>query len=72
LALAFEKYAKICEDLRANFSKPFQDLNGRETQMNLFQSPFTMNVENVNDDYAQVEVLDLQSNEALHDAFQAN
>jgi len=40
--------------------------------MNLFQSPFTMNVENVNDDYAQVEVLDLQSNEALHDAFQAN
>jgi len=36
----FEKYVKICEDLRENFSKRFQDLNGQETQMYLFLKPF--------------------------------
>jgi len=40
----FEKYAKMCEDLRENFSKRFQDLNGRETQINLFQKACGMNV----------------------------
>jgi len=44
----FEKYVKICEDLRENFSKRFQDLNCQETQMYLFLKPFGVNVENVN------------------------
>jgi len=38
----------MCEDLRENFSKRFQDLNGQETQMNLFQKPFGVDVESVN------------------------
>ena len=44
----FEKYEKMCENLRENFSKRFQDRNGQETQMNLFQKPCGVNVENVN------------------------
>jgi len=38
----------MCEDLRENFSKRFQDLNGQETQMNLFQRPFGVDGESVN------------------------
>jgi len=37
----------MCEDLHENFSKSFQYLNGQETQINLFQKPFGVNVENV-------------------------
>ena len=44
----FEKSMKMCEELHENLSKCFQDLNGQETQMNLFQKPFGVNVENVN------------------------
>jgi len=44
----FEKCMKMYEDLRENFSKFFQDLNGQKTQMNLIQKPFGVNVENVN------------------------
>ena len=43
-----EKYVKMCENLRENFSKCFQDLTGQKTQMILFQNPFGVNVENVN------------------------
>jgi len=43
-----EKYVKMCEDLRENFSKCFQDLNGQKSQINLFQNPFGVNIENVN------------------------
>ena len=49
LGFHFEKYAKMCGDLRENFSKRFQDLNGRKTQMSLFQGPFRVNVENIDD-----------------------
>jgi len=38
----------MCDDRRENFSKRFQDLNGRETQMDLFQKSFRANVKNVN------------------------
>jgi len=41
----------MCDDLRENFSKRFQDLNGQETKMNLFKKPFRANVENVNGAY---------------------
>jgi len=34
----FEKYVKMCEDLRENFSKRFQDRYDQETHMNLFQN----------------------------------
>jgi len=44
----FEKYVKMYKDLYQNFSKRFQDLNGQEMQMNLFQIPFGVNVEKVN------------------------
>ena len=45
----------MCEDLRENISKHFQDLNSRVTQMNLFQKPFSADVENVNDADAQLQ-----------------
>jgi len=35
----------MCEDLRENFSKRFQDLNGQKVQKTLFQKPFGVNVE---------------------------
>jgi len=38
----------MCEAFRENFSNRFRDLNGQETQLNLFQKPFGLNVENVN------------------------
>ena len=40
--------------------------------MNLFQRPFSVDVENVNDADAQLQHSDLQSNEAMHDTFQEN
>jgi len=43
-----EKYVKMFEDLCENFSKRFQGFNGQETQMNLSQKPFSVNVESVN------------------------
>ena len=45
----FEKYAIMCGDFRENFSKRFQDLNVRKTQMNLFQRPFSVDVEYIDD-----------------------
>jgi len=48
LAPDFEKFMKMCEDLHENVWKCIQDLNGQETQMNLFQTPLGVNVENVN------------------------
>jgi len=68
----FEKYIKMCEDLCENFSKCFQDLNNLERQMILFKIPFSVNAENVNGADGQLELLDLQSNEALHNPFQGN
>jgi len=38
----------MCEGLRENFAKRFQDSNGQEKQMNLIKKTFGMNVENVN------------------------
>ena len=68
----FEKYAKMCGNLRENFSKRFQDLNGRKTQINLFQQPFSANVEYIDDADTQVELLDLRSNQLLLDDSQQN
>ena len=62
----------MCEDLRENFSKRFQDLNGRKTQMNLFQRPFSVDVEYIDDADTQLELLDLRLNQVLHDVFQQN
>ena len=62
----------MCEDLRENFSKHFQDLNDRETQINLFQRPFSVDVENVNEADAQLEHSNLHSNKPLLDTFQEN
>ena len=55
----FEKYAIKCGDLRENFSKRFQDLNGRKTQIKLFQRPFSVNVEYIDDADTKLEFLDL-------------
>ena len=66
----FEKYEIMCGDLRENFSKRFQDLNGRKTQINLFQRPFSLDGEYIGDADTQLELLDLRSNQVLHDVFQ--
>ena len=68
----FEKYATMCGNLRENFSKRFQDLNDRKTQMKLFQRPFSVDVEYIDDADTQLELLDLRSNQVLHDVFQQN
>ena len=68
----FQKYAIMCGDLRENFSKRFQDLNGRKTQMNLFQRPFSVDVEHIDDADTQLELMDLTLNQVLHDAFKQN
>ena len=68
----FEKYAIKCGDLSENFSKRFQDLSGRKTQRTLFQRPFSVDVEYIDDADTQLELLDLRSNQVLHDVFQQN
>ena len=68
----FEKYAIMCGDLSENFSKRFQNLNGRKTQINLFQRRFSVDVEYIDDADTQLELLDLRSNQILHDVFQQN
>ena len=65
----FKKYAQHCPDLRESFSKKFQDLNGREVELSLFQQPFRVNVEDITHDETQMEVLDFQANTDLKAAF---
>ena len=48
-------------------SKRFQDLNGRKTHMNLFQRPFSVDVKYIDDADTQLKLLDLSSNQILHD-----
>ena len=40
--------------------------------MNLFQRPFSVDVEYIDDADTQLELLDLRSNQVLHDVFQQN
>ena len=68
----FEKYAVMCGDLRENLLKRFQNLYGQKTQMKLFQRPFSVNVKYIDDADTQLELLDLRSNQVLHDVFQQN
>ena len=56
----FEKYALMSGDLRENFSKHFQDLNGGKTQIKLFQRLFSVDVEYIDDADTQLELLDLR------------
>ena len=65
----FKKYAHYCQDLRENFYKKFQHLNGREVELLLFQQPFPVNVVDITHAETQLEVLDLQANTALKAAF---
>ena len=69
LVLNFKKYAKKFEDFVNTFQNAFKN---RKTQINSFQRLFSVDVDNVNDAHAQLELLDLRSNEALHDTFQEN
>ena len=66
----FAKYAKIFEDLNDSFQKRFHDLNGREKHLSLFQRPFTVKVEEIEDAELQLELLDLRSNEGMKDIYQ--
>ena len=68
----FEKYAIMSGDLRENFSNVFKIFNGWKTQMKLFQRPFNLDVEYIDDADTQLELLDLRSNQVLHDVFQQN
>ena len=54
---------------RESFSKKFQDRNGREVELLLFQQPFCVNVEDIIHAETQLEVLDLQANTDLKAAF---
>ena len=65
----FEKYAHYCQDLGESLLKKFQDLNGREVELSLFQQPFCVNVEDITHAETQFEVLDLQANTDLKAAF---
>ena len=65
----FAKCTKICEDLNKSFKKRFYDLNGREKHRSLFQRPFTVKVEEIQDAELQVEVLDPRSNEGMKDVY---
>ena len=59
------KYANICKDLNESFKKPFRDLSGREKHLSLFERPFTVKVEEIENAELQLELLDLRSNEGL-------
>ena len=65
----FKKYAHYCQDLGKIFSKKFQDLNGREVELSLFQETFCVNVEDIAHVETQLEVLDLQANTDSKAAF---
>ena len=64
------KYANICEDLNESFKKRFHDLRGREKQLTVFERPFTVKVEEIDNAELQLELLDLRSNEGLRDVYQ--
>ena len=66
----FVKYANICEDLNESFKKRFHDLSGREKHLLLFERPFTVKVEEIENAELQLELLDLKSNEGLRDVYQ--
>ena len=66
----FVKYANICEDLNESFKKRFHDLSGREKHLSLFERPFTVKVEEIENAELQLELLDLRSNEGLRDVYQ--
>ena len=66
----FVKYANICENLNESFKKRFHDLSGREKRLSLFEQPFTVKVEDIENAELQLELLDLRSNENLRDVYQ--
>ena len=66
----FVKYANICEDLNESFKKCFHDLSDREKHLSLFERPFTVKVEEIENAELQLELLDLRSNEGLRDVYQ--
>ena len=66
----FVKYANICEDLNKSFKKRFHDLSGREKHLSLFERPFIVKVEEIENAELQLELLDLRSNEGLRDVYQ--
>ena len=51
------------------FFKKFQDLNGREVELWLFQQPFFVNVEDITHAETQLEMLYLYANTDLKAAF---
>ena len=66
----FVKYANICEDLNESFKKRFHDLSDREKHLSLFERPFTVKVEEIENAELQLELFDLRSNEGLRDVYQ--
>ena len=48
----------------------FHNLSDREKHLSLFQRPFTMNVEEIEDAELQLELLDLKSNKVMEDIYQ--
>ena len=52
----FVKYANICEDLNESFKKRFHDLSGPEKNLSLFERPFTVKVEEIENAELQLEL----------------
>ena len=66
----FMKYANICKDLNKSFKKRFYDLSGWEKHLSLFEQPFTVKVEEIENAELQLELLDQRSNKGLRDVYQ--
>ena len=66
----FVKYANICEDLNESFKKRFHDLSAREKHLSLFERPFTVKVEEIENAEFPLELLDPRSNEGLRDIYE--
>ena len=73
--MQFELYSRIEEiysllsRFQRKFYKKFQDLNGSEVELLLFQQLFHVNVEDITHAEIQLEVLNLQPNTSLEAAF---
>ena len=53
-------YVKFIDDLIEEFSSRFEDIRSHEVQLNIFASPFNVDVDTAPDDF-QMELIDLQS-----------
>jgi Spin-doc zinc-finger/Domain of unknown function (DUF4371) len=68
LELPTNLFLEYIESLQNEFSRRFSDFHKHSKEIRLFQNPFAPNIEDV-PEYLQLEVIDLQTNDVLKDAF---